>query len=264
MNVTHRCSAVLLLLPLLMSASLQAANKLEFTGTDPLGKPAPAPTIYLEGNKARFEQAQSMVMLFDATTPDTITLLNSQQKQYLVMSPAIMEQQQKAIQARLDQEKAKLTAEQRQQLEQAMQRQPGQVGELRQQKPTVFQLAGSQKQVNGIPCQAATATRDGKVVRELCIATGTDLKLPPQEYATLQALLKLFQTLSNATRSPGASDLSPLATGDIPGIPVEAKHLGSQNRTATMSLTSSTQAPVDAQWFILPSDYAPAKIPEAY
>lgn len=264
MQSTRRFPALLLSALSILSAPLQAASKLEFVGTDILGKPAPAPTIYLEGNKARFEQAQGMVMLFDATTPDTVTMLNAQQKQYLVMSPAIMAQQQQAIQARMEQEQAKLTPEQRQQMEQAMQRQPGQVGELRQPKPTVFQLAGGQKQVNGIPCQAATATRDGKVVRELCIATGAELKLPPQEYATLQALLKLFNSLSNASRSPGASDLSPLATGDIPGIPVEAKHLGTQNRTATMSLKASTQTAADPQGFVLPSDYTPAKIPEAY
>lgn len=242
--------------------ALQAASKLEFTTIDPSGKSVAGPTIYLEGNKARFEQG-GMVILFDNTQPQ-LTQLNSQQKQYMLMSPAIMAQQQEAIKARMEREMAQLTPEQRQQMDAAMQRQPGQVGELRQPQPLIFQMTGKPQQVNGVACQSATASREGKVVRDLCIAQAADLHLlPPAEYATLQGLLKLFHDIANASRAPGAGDVSPLATGDLAGIPVEVKQMVA-GRAVSMTLKAVAPVTIAPEQFTVPGDYTLFKLPEAY
>lgn len=153
----------------------------------------------------------------------TMILVDDGRKEYMEMTPESMRRQREQMQAQLGpmmeqlkKQMKNLPAEQRRAIEQrmpALQQGTAAIG------MTFTTKAAGSGNVNGIPCQRMSVLRDGEPVHELCLASPADVKIPANDYQTMQ---KMFETMRQMASAVSASSM-PLAA-DLEGVPIQMKN----------------------------------------
>lgn len=112
--------------------------------------------------------------------------------------------------------------------------------------------------VAGVKCQKTVVREGAAPLAELCLAEAAAIRIPPSDYATIRALLALYERL--AQRSQKLARRMGLAVpvitmGKVKGVPILLRDL-SRDEHGTLTLSRIKTAPVPPGRMSIPAGYA--------
>lgn len=208
-------------------------------------------TIAIAGSRLRFETVQDgerATVLYDGKRR-VLTLLDEEEKVYVEFpetSAADVERaradQQRATDARLAEELAKLPAAERSELEASLR---GNAATEAVQVPHRIEQTGQHHTVAGLSCTVVNVWVDDEKQEVHCIAGREALGLGEEEYATLTGALVALERMAGQDGS--------LAAG-YGGFPVRSEEF-SEGGTLVTELRSLSRAAVPADRLRVPAEY---------
>ena len=101
------------------------------------------------------------------------------------------------------------------------------------------------RMVGGVNCQSYTLFEGARKVADACVASAEDARIPPQDYATLMAMMDFMRDMSRTMPAMG-EPRGPLMMSNLKGLPVELKGV---SRDEDFTLQSIFSSPLDASLF---------------
>lgn len=209
---------------------------------------------YDDGSKVLVKD--DMVMFGDAEggvlydgEKNTMTMIQHQQKQYMVMDEAFADSVSGQISAAMKQMEAQLAQmppEQRAMMEKMMrERMPGSAQKVHHE----FRQTGSSQEIAGYDCDDGELLKNGKVEVQLCVASVRELGIPKDDYESMGAAFTAMAALVEKF-SMGGEEMFSLEL--IGGVPVQSTDPGGHqnSRLAEISFDS-----IDDQQLAIPADY---------
>jgi hypothetical protein len=127
-----------------------------------------------------------------------------------------------------------------------------------------YEKTGESKTIGSWPCQVFHQKRGGKQIADACIAKADDVGLTPDDLASLRALAEtaiksMPDVLKNNVPVTDFDDQA-RQIGFV-GIPVELVVYANGAAVSTTTVKSIDHAPISADTFVIPADYAKKKMP---
>lgn len=210
-------------------------------------------TLSIEGNRARIEEPDEITII-DGDAGKLVTL-NPRDKTYTEMTPETMRAQTTKMKSELEEMKARLTPEQRAQVE-AMTK--GGAAFPSAPKPTLVST-GRKEKVAGHTCEVYRyAVPGGVMTEDLCLVPwGTGL-LTKADAAPFVRMAEMYAAALEEM-SPGAGEqikASPADLASMPGFPVRTTEIGGDGKPVkTESMTKFSRGPVPGSAFAIPAGY---------
>ncbi|MEN8131552.1 MAG: hypothetical protein ABFS45_15435 [Pseudomonadota bacterium] len=244
-----------------------ADTTLKYT-TDEGGKPN---TVMVSGAMVRTESnyRRGKNMSFYDNRSKTLTIIDDQQKTYIVMNNITIKEQAKRMQAmqqqmltQMQEQLKDLPQNQRRQMEEQMAKM-GMGQPSANQPPPKFstQRTHRSENVNGIGCVIYESYQNKQKIGDACIAEAQALKISKSDYQTLQGMFSFLRHLTRqfTMGTPGGG--SEIGMFDnVQGLPV--KVTSTQGEVMTLS-GISTQG-LAAELFKIPDGYKSADMSTAF
>jgi len=226
-------------------------------------------TVMVSGAMVRTDSnaAQgSSTSLYDNRN-NSLTIIDKQQKSYLVMDKETIKEQarrmqdmRKKMRAQMEEKLKGLPEDQRRQVEKQM-AQMGMGNPGTQQPVPRFssKQTGRSENVNGIKCIIYESYRDNEKIGDACIADPTSLKLSKSDYQTLQGMFSFLRTMTKqfSFNSPGTKSEIGMFD-DVEGLPIKVTN----SQGSVMSLLSTSKQALSADLFKIPDGYQQADMSE--
>jgi hypothetical protein len=224
-------------------------------------------TVMVSGVMVRTESINSQgknMSIYD-NRKKTLTLINNEQKTYVVVDSAVIEKQakriherQKKIMEEVHQQLQTMSPEQRKLTEQKMAEQ-GVEGVKPKQAPSRISTnrTGRLETLNGIPCVVYETFRNEEKIGEACIAGPDALKISHADYQTLQGLFTFLRSMTKqfAAGAYGAGNEMSMFD-NVEGLPVKMAN----TQGDTIILEDVADKVLSAEQFSVPSDYTLADL----
>ena len=160
--------------------------------------------VMIHGGKVRMESATpegAQISIYNSQDK-TFTVLNKEQKSYIVMDQKSVKEQavrikdtQKRLMAQMREQMRNMPPEQRKMVEQKM----AELGavDTGKMKPSTFSArkTGNTKRVNGIECAVYQSYRDNRPLGDACIASRKALNLSESDYTTLRGMFAFLRDM---------------------------------------------------------------------
>lgn len=199
---------------------------------------------YIAAGQVRMEDSENdTTMLYQAAT-DTLTIINTEEREYSVLDPAARAELKKKMSAAMAEMKAKL-ADMPPEARQMMQGMMG--GLMNSVKPSV-QKTGQQQTVGGYDCSIVKIMIGGEVATELCIASADEVGVSTADYQAMQKMGASMQQMAEAVLQGLGADFS--AMGELGGVAVSIRDDDGQ-----ALLTSVSDSAIPAATFQVPAGY---------
>lgn len=250
-------------LALAAAVSARAGVVLEYQGSD-----KKMTTVELEGKKLRAipesDGQGGHWTIFDGDK-HVIYLLDGRDKTYRRVDEASVGEMAKGLQEAMEKAKAKMTPEQRAQMEAYLAKQEGQTGKV-QPKPHSwsFERSGGGQTVAGCACDNYRVLRDGTLESEGCFVRWNSGGFKKDDFQAFQEMgrfaEKMAATMMESTGRGSQQGLSQnLATRFVdtaPGFPAEMASIDKDGkRTHEFHLVKAERKSVAADRFVPPTDY---------
>ncbi|HMV38940.1 MAG TPA: DUF4412 domain-containing protein [Plasticicumulans sp.] len=214
--------------------------------------------IAIAGSRLRFETVQEgerAIVLYDGRR-HVLTMLDAEQKAYVEFgesSAAELErasaERQRASDARLGEELAKLPPEERAALEASLR---GNVATEAVRVPRRIEQTGQHRSVAGIGCGIVNVWVDDEKQEAHCVASREALGLSEEEFATLTGALSALEQSSGQDGSVAAA---------LGGVPIHSTERGEEDSELVTELRSVSRAAVPAERLRVPPDYQQQEAP---
>lgn len=204
---------------------------------------------------------QAQISLYDSRA-GTFTIVNPEQRTYMVLDNASIQAQAKQVQAMRQQMMAQvqermkqMPPEQRQLMEQQMARMG--MGPTAGTQPTPnfsTRKTGQTESINGIACEVYESYRDDQPVGKACVASAKALGVSEDDYRTLKNMFSFTQSMAKefAASSGTPTPPNPLSVFDkTDGLPVKIS--GPSGNLMTLATVSNNA--VSAENFQVPAGY---------
>ncbi len=227
-------------------------------------------TVMVSGDKVRTESTNPRgknMSIYD-NKKKTLTLIDHQQKSYVVMdndaidkqAHRIHEMQKKAL-AEMQQQLQKMSPEQRQLMEQKMVTM-GIAGIQSNQGSARFSTNRTNRSetVNGIRCEVYESFQNKEKIGEACIAGPNALRISSSDYQTLQGLFTFLRSMTKRFASGGTPSAGTEMSmfDNVEGLPVKMAN----TQGDTMILEDITNQALPTDLFNVPSGYKLADMSE--
>lgn len=199
---------------------------------------------YIAAGQVRLEDTEdNSIILYQADT-DTLTVINTDDREYSVLDPAARQQLKKKMSDAMAEMKAKL-ADMPPEARQMMQGMMG--GLMNAVKPSI-QKTGKQQTVGGYDCRIVNIMMGPKVSSELCIASADEVGISEVDYQAMQKMGTSLQQMAEAVLQGLGADFSVL--GELGGVAVSIRDDDGQTL-----LTSVSDSAIPAAKFTVPAGY---------
>jgi len=118
--------------------------------------------------------------------------------------------------------------------------------------------AGRDKEVSGMRCKPMRIMQGAEAMAELCLADHAAIRIPDSDYATIRALLALYERLARRSQRVAKQFgvvIPVIAVKDMAGVPIELRDL-SREGSGSVALRRVVTAPVPPEMIELPAGYA--------
>lgn len=203
----------------------------------------------------RVEQAQagSLYMLFNNRN-QTLTVVNAQDKNYHVITPARIEQASKKIanaKAQLMASFPKLPKDQQERLRPIMEKMQA------AEKRSLSTQKLKDSKVGAYSCTEYQVLDNGQATQKLCSATASNLNISADDHQSISAMLDMLAELSN--KMGGGMMQGAVSPVDIGGIPILTSERDNKKHT---TLTKIDHRKIAADRFEVPPDYSQTELPQ--
>lgn len=206
---------------------------------------------YIATGQVRLEnEDDDSIMLYQADT-DTLTVINTDDREYTVLDPAARQQLKEKMSAAMAEMKAKL----KDMPPEARQMMQGMMGGLMNSVKPSVQKTGQQQTVGSYDCSIVKIMMGGEVATELCIASADEVGISEGDYQAMQKMGASMQQMAEAVLQGLGADFS--AMGELGGVAVSIRDEDSQ-----ALLTSVSDSAIPASKFKVPAGYTRKSLDE--
>lgn len=189
--------------------------------------------VMIHGDKVRMESATpegAQISIYNSQDK-TFTVLNAEQKSYIVMDQNSVKEQairikdtQKRLMAQMREQMRNMPPEQRKMVEQKMAELSSvDTGKMKPSKYSA-RKTGNTKRVNGIECDVYQSYRDDRSLGDACIADRKALNLSEADYTTLRSMFAFLRDMKMQFASGSGVPTPETEMGlfeNIDGLPVK-------------------------------------------
>ena len=243
----------------LCSTQAFAGNVIELLERDMSGKEINRMTFYTESARSRMDQSgvdgsTSVIFL-----NDEFLILNHEQKTYMVMDEAMLQnigaQVSEAMQE-MEAQLAGLPPEQREMVERMMIEQMGDAGTAMDTPVLEVRKVGSDRRQT-YDCTLAEMLEDGTKIQEVCSVDYAEVDGSGDLRDSFMRMARLFKTLSDAIPFGETGSRNPMAAlRELDGFPVHTVDFENGEAVSETVLESAGEKPIDAGIFDVPPDYS--------
>ena len=245
MALKYRTFGITMALAMLGAMPAHADTTMGIQGSDGLNT-----SIQIRNGKGRVSSiGRDDYLLYDSGT-SVITYVEPANLQYTQMSVAELEAAvqtaksvKRTIAPYMDSILAGLSEEQKKMVEQRMGSIPGAPAAGKPVTPVDISIVDQGKQtVAGLQCQASNLLKKGETVAEVCMATSASGKLSAEDFATLEALVKVSRSMADhySGMSGGMGMQAELLALELQGIPVKVKDIEHDKSYHVTTVTDTT------------------------
>jgi len=251
------------------SANADATVQFRVTNAaDP--KSASTQIVYIQQDKlmVRNVGGQSGIDMLFSKKDDTMTIINHQQKSYVVVDEERIAQLAgqaqgllDAIQQQLEKQMKEMPPEKQARMREMMEKYGMKDPNAPPPPPRTIKRLGN-RAINGFKCRQVEVYKGPAKMSELCVADASALGLPAADYATIQAMQGFGERLSSHTaRLSGklSQQMPDFGGRELGGVPVEMKDLLNEDRTV-MTVTAVNKG-IGTVRIAVPNDYKPQALP---
>ncbi len=199
--------------------------------------------VMIRGDKVRMESATSegaQISIYSSKNK-TFTVLNKEQKSYIVMDQNSVKEQairikdtQQRLMAQMREQMRNMPPEQRKMVEQKMAELSSM--DTGKMKPSTFSArkTGNTKRIGGIECDVYQSYRDGRPLGDACIANRKALNLSESDYTTLRGMFAFLREMRMQFASGSGVATPETEMGlfeDIDGLPVKVTSTSGEQMT---------------------------------
>ena len=250
-----------IVLPLLclVSTPVTAGNVMEMATRDMSGKELDRMTFYTESNRSRMDQDGAEGSFSVIFLDDKFLYLDHQERNYMVMDEATLENMGEQISDAMKEMEAELAAmppEQRAMVEQMMSNQMGGMGFSEDIPVLEIRKLGSGRW-QSYDCALAEMLEDGTKIQEICSVDFDEVDGSGDVHESFKRMASLLNKLYDSMPFGGEGVRNPMEMlNELDGFPVRAVDFEDGKAVSETVLESTTEKAIDAEIFELPSDYS--------